>query len=231
MKRFLLFLVCVLIFPCCCLANTQEQDILNDMQIQNRISDIGFKILNANKIDVRMAFVYNKKEKKKSLSDPALSRRHIVMYKNDIQFADSDDEIAAFLARKICKGGESYTGAGNGIIGSAQVKFAPKKYEMFFDERAVDFMVKAGYNPLALITYIEKSHPEERFYRLFRHNKASKRLANIYEHIYWEYPSFLADNKYINNEYYQHFLLSSVENRKKLYDKIESEKRYKIKYE
>ena len=231
MKKFILVLFFMFIFSCVCIAQDETNIILHDMQIQNRISDIGFKLLNANKIDVRMAFIYNKKNKGKHLIDPAISRRHIILYENDIQFADSDDEIAAFIARKICMSAESYSGIGRGLVGSAQIKFAPKKYEMFFDERAVDFMVKAGYNPLGLITYINKSAPEDRFLRLLHHNRTSKRLANIYEHIYLKYPLFLANNTYINNEAYQQFLLSSVENRKKLKEKIESEKRYKVKYE
>lgn len=210
--------------------DTETQTILNDMQIQNRISNIGFKLLNANKIDVRMAFVYNKKSPKLK-SEPALTRRQIVIYGNSIQFASDDNEIAAFLAREICKGAESYSGQMKGFVGSAQIKFAPKKYEMFFDKRAVDFMVKAGYNPLALITFINKSYEQKRFDRFSNHNLTSKRLANIYEYIYFQYPSFLANNEYIENEAYQHFLLSSIENRRKLQEKIRTGSKEKVKYE
>ena len=231
MKKIFLVLVCILMLSSAVFADRETETILHDMQIQNRISDIGFNLLNANKIDVRMAFISNKKKKGKHIVEPGISRRHIIMYQNDIQFASSDDEIAAFLAREICRSAESYSGIGKGGVNSVQMKIAPKKYEIFFDERAVDFMVKAGYNPLALITYIDKSAPQERFIRLIHHNKASKRLANIYEHIYYEDPSFLANNSYIENKYYQHFLLSSVENRRKLQKKIESGKRYQIKYE
>ena len=210
--------------------DTETQTILNDMRIQDRISNIGFKLLNANKIDVRMAFVYNKKSPKLK-SEPALTRRQIVVYGDSIQFASDDNEIAAFLAREICKGAESYSGQMKGFVGSAQIKFAPKKYEMLFDKRAVDFMVKAGYNPLALITFINKSYEQKRFDRFSNHNLTSKRLANIYEYIYFQYPSFLANNEYIENEAYQHFLLSSIENRRKLQEKIRTGSKEKVKYE
>ena len=210
--------------------DAEAQTILNDMQIQDRISNIGFKLLNANKIDVRMAFVYNKKSPKLK-SEPALTRRQIVVYGDSIQFASDNNEIAAFLAREICKGAESYSGQMKGFVGSAQIKFAPKKYEMFFDKRAVDFMVKAGYNPLALITFINKSYEQKRFDRFSNHNLTSKRLANIYEYIYFQYPSFLANNEYIENEAYQHFLLSSIENRRKLQEKIRTGSKEKVKYE
>ena len=39
-------------------------EIINDMYIQKRISDIGLRLLNANKIDVRMIFVYDSKNSK-----------------------------------------------------------------------------------------------------------------------------------------------------------------------
>ena len=231
MKKFSLVLMGVLLLSCSVIAADDTSTILHDMQIQNRISDIGFHLLNANKIDVRLAFIYNKKNHGKIPNEPALTRRQIIAYQDYIQFADSDDEIAAFLAREIVKGAESYCGKWKGLVGSAQIKFAPKKYELLFDKRAVDFMVKAGYNPLGLITYINKSYPQKRFDRFSNHNLTSKRLANIYEYIYVQYPTFLANNEYLHNKYYQQFLLSSVENRKKLHEKIKSEKRYVIKYE
>lgn len=231
MKKIFCTFACLLIFSGIVFAETEAETILNDMQIQNRISNIGFKLLNANKIDVRMAFVYDKKSRNKIPAEAALTRRQIIVYKDFIQFASDDAEIAAFLAQEICKTAESYCGLMKGLIGSAQIKFAPKKYEMLFDKRAVDFMVKAGYNPLALITFINKSYVQKRFDKFSNHNLTSKRLANIYEYIYFQYPSFLAENEYLTNEAYQHFLLSSIENRRKLLEKIKTGSGEKIKYE
>ena len=230
MKKILFIFVSLLLFTSSSVIASTSESILQHMQIQNRISEIGFKLLNANKIDVRMAFIYDKKDKK-SITEPALTRRHIIIYKKSIQFAENDAEVAALLAKEICKTAESYCGLMKGIVGSAQIKFAPKKYEILFDERAVDFLVKAGYNPLALITFINKSYPQKRFDRFSNHNLTSKRLAKIYEYIYYQYPSFLANNEYLTNEYYQQFLLSSVENRRKLAEKIKKGSKEQIKYE
>lgn len=213
-----------------CFAEEVTNTISEDIRIQNHVSDIGFKLLNANKIDVRMIFVYKSENSKINL-EPGLTKREIIAYEKNLQFASNDDEIAAFLAREICKSAESYSGAWKGFISAVQIKCAPKKYEIFFDKRGVDFMVTAGYNPLAMITYMNKSYPQKRFDKFARTNLTSKRLANIYEYIYTKYPSFLADNKYIKNEAYQHFLLSSVENRKKLQEKIESGSKKAVKYE
>jgi len=208
----------------------EENYIVTNMQIQDRISNIGLKILNANKIDVRMIFVYSSKDSKINLEE-GLTRRQIIIYDKYVQFAANDAEIAAFLAREICKTAESYTGIWKGLVSSVQVKCAPKKYELFFDKRAVDFMVEAGYNPVALITLINKAYPQKRFDKISRTNLTSKRLANIYEYIYTKYPYYLKNNEYFETEAYQNFLLNSQENRKKLAEKINSGSKKAVDYE
>ena len=197
--------------------------------IQEHISDIGYKILNANKIESRMVFMYSPQGKKIDTA-PELRNRQIIIYDNKIQFANSDDEIAAMLSREICKTAESYID-GKGVVTSAQVKMAPKKYEIFFDKRAVDFMVNAGYNPLGMITYLHKTYPQKRQDKVSRSNLTSKRLANVYEYIYTRYPYYLKNNEYLTNEVYQNFLLTSIDNRKKLQEKVRTNSKKEIKYE
>ena len=85
---------------------------------------------------------------------------------------------------------------------------------------AVDYMVNAGYNPIGLITFINKSFPQARQDKFSSNNLTSKRLAHIYERIYIQYPSFLVNNIYLKNDSYQNFLLTSQDNRQKLQDKI-----------
>lgn len=206
------------------------EDIAKSMEIQNKISNIGLKILNSNVIEKRMIFVYSQKEAKIN-TEPGLRKRQIIVYDKYINFAENDDEIAAMLSREICKTAESYSGMLDGRVTSAQVKLAPKKYEIFFDKRAVDFMVKAGYNPLALITYMNKAYPQKRSDKIARTNLTSKRLANIYEYIYTKYPYYLKNNEYLHNESYQNFLLTSFENRQKLAQKIKSGSKKEAKYE
>lgn len=231
MKRFLTVLVCFIfaIIPSFAV-ETRAVNLVDDIALQEYVSDIGFKILNANQIDVRMIFVYKDNESKIKL-EPGLMKRQIFVYDETLQFASNDDELAAYIAREISKSAESYSGGFRGLVTSFQVKAAPKKYERFFDKRAVDFMVKAGYNPLGLITYLNKSKPQKRYDAISRHNLTSKRLANIYEYIFVKYPYYLKYNEYIENEAYQNFLLTSIENRKKLHEKIKSGSTKAVKYE
>lgn len=225
-----IFIIAILLTSNCVFAEEQTTTLDKEIQIQKKVSNIGLKIANANKIDVRMIFVYKFKEDKIKL-EPSLTKRQIIIYDNDIQFADSEAEVAALLSREIIKVAESYTGFWKGLLTSAQIKCAPKKYEIFFDKRAVDFMVAAGYNPLAMITFINKAYPQKRFDKVSRSNLTSKRLANIYEYIYTKYPIYLQNNELIKNESYQNFLLTSRENRQKLHEKIKSGSKKAVKYE
>ncbi len=219
-------LICMSTF---CFAESLSASIVNTMNIQNHINEIGYKILNANTIEARMTFDYTVKGSKIN-TESGLRKRQIAVYDKILQQARNDDEIAAILAREICKTAESYSD-GKGIVSSVQIKLAPKKYELFFDKRAVDFMVKAGYNPLGLITIINKAYPQKRSDKISSTNLTTKRLAYIYEYIYTKYPYYLKNNEYLKDAAYQNFLMISMENRKKLAEKINSGSNKVVKYE
>lgn len=209
-----------------------EQEILKEQSIQSRVNDIGAKLLNANRIQERVVFLYDKRAEKSLLEiDSTVTRRQVVLYDDLYKFTQNDDEIAALLARGIVTAQRSYMGAVNGYSNAVKIKAAPKKFEMVADKIAVDYMVKAGYNPLGLITIINKSCPQKRFDKFSNKNLASKRMAVIYEYIYTKYPYFLANNTYLENEHYQNFLLSSQHNRKLLMEKIRTGSKEEINYE
>ena len=231
MIRILMTFFVVLLFQCSALAN--ESILQKYNAIQSRIDKIGSKLLNANKIQKRVVFTYDNETRSEMLrSTKVLTKRQIVVYGETYKFIETDDELAAYLAREIPAAARSYDGLGGGWLSSVKMKAAPKKYELVFDKLAVDYMVKAGYNPLGLITFINKSCPQVRQDTFSTKNLTSKRLANIYERIYTKYPAYLANNEYLYNDYYQNFLLTSQENRKKLEEKITSgNKKQVIKYD
>lgn len=209
-----------------------NSDVVKEQNVQRKINHIGVTILNANKIDKRIAFAYDKSEKKTKLDiDKSLISRQIIIYESDYKFTENDDEIAAFLARKIATTAKSYDGLWNGRLSSVQIKAAPKKYEIVEDKIAVDYMVNAGYNPIGLILYVNKAFPQKRTWWFSRTNTTSKRLAIIYEYIYTKYPHFLAKNVYFDNINYQNFLLTSQNNRRMLKEKIISGSKAELDYE
>lgn len=230
MKKIILILTFLFVSPLCVFADDTLSEYEEGMFLQKHIDAVGYKILNANGINERMVFTYKGKEEMVKL-DPALTKRNIFIYDKIIQYTSEDDEIAAYLAIGICKVAESYKEAFRGYLSSLQMKCAPKKYELYFDKLAVDYMVKAGYNPLGLITFIHKAYPQKRYDKVSRHNLTSKRLAKIYEYIYIKYPYFIKENSYITNDVYQNFLLTSASNRKLLYDKLKSGSKKAVRYE
>ncbi len=229
MKRLIILAALVLVcVPA--LADTSELAVENS--IQSRIDNVGTTLLNMNRIPRRIVFAYTKKEKKALLSlDKNLTRRQVVVYDGLYQSVQSDDELAAMLAREIAVVLKSYSGIWGGTLDSVQVALGSKKFETVADKRAVDYMVNAGYNPLALIVFINKTCPQKRFDRFSRHNLTSKRLARIYEYITYKYPQYLENNDYVNNQYYQNFLLNSILNRRKLEEKIKNQSTEELKYE
>lgn len=227
MKKFIL-IICV----CLLTQISVFASISSDQQIQARIDSIGTNLLNMNKIPKRVIFVYDKSEKKKLLSSAkSLTKRQVVVYQGLYEHVQTDDELAAMLAREISTVLKSYSGIWGGAIDSLQVSISSKKFETVADKRAVDYMVHAGYNPLALIVFINKTCPQKRQDRFARQNLTSKRLARIYEYITYKYPAYLHSNEYIDNKYYQNFLLNSVENRKKLEEKIRTGSKKEVDYE
>ncbi len=227
MKRTILFILITLIIQ-----NLSYASLSSDAEIQSRIDKVGYNLLNKNKISNRVVFVYDKASKKAKLSlDKTLTDRQIVVYQGLYEHVQTDDELAAMLSREISSAVKSYNGMWGGFLDSTQVALSSKKFETVADKRAVDYMINAGYNPLALIVFINKTCPQKRQDRFSRHNLTSKRLARIYEYITYKYPEYLYSNSYIENQYYQNFLLTSVANRKKLEDKIRTGSKKEVDYE
>ncbi|MBQ8634806.1 hypothetical protein IJX73_01955 [bacterium] len=212
--------------------HADELALINQNTIQTRIDNIGTNLLNSNRITKRIVFAYDNENKKSLLElKDELTKRQIIVYDDLYKTVQTDDELAAALAREISLVMKSYSGMWGGRLDSIQVAVSSKKFEKVADKRAVDYMVRAGYNPLALIIHINKTCPQKRSDFISRHNLTSKRLALIYEYLTFKYPSYLENNEFINDKYYQNFLLTSIENRAKLKEKVRTRCTKAIKYE
>ena len=231
MKKILVFVLMLMISSINCYAKENPNvDLEKNMSIQKRINEVGFRILNANKLDNHITFFYHDKDVLLK-GDPSVVKRQVVIYDKDLQYIENDDELAALIARETSKAVKTFDGAMGGLISTMHVKMAPKKFEIVADKRAVDYLTKAGYNPLGLITFIIKTCPQARQDVISRRNLTSKRLMFIYEKIFYNYPYFLAQNTYIDNSYYQNFLLNSIENRRLLEQKIKTRSTGRVHYE
>ena len=209
-----------------------DTDIISNQNVvetQNRIDKIGFNILNSNGIEKRTVFDFDISRTKNAYS--RYSDRQIVLYRGLYNHLTTDDEIAAVLAHEISHSVDSYNGGLRGFFTPVAYHFATKKYEYKADKRGVDYMVNAGYNPVAMIVVMSKSFPQARFdWWWCAHPLTSRRMMQVYEYIYKKYPEYLVNNKYKDNLYYQNFLLTSKQNRAKFQNKVESGSKKSVKY-
>ena len=203
-----------------------EIDLTKSGKEQKYINEIGFRILNANKIEQRANFYYYDKNNIVNAWS-RFSDRQITVTKGLLAYIDDDNEIAGILAHEIAHSVQSYDGILKGFFTPVRYAFLPRKYEMEADKKAVDYMVKAGYNPVGYIAIQSKLFSQTRYDIWQFHPLSSKRMATVYEYIYRKYPAYLADNKYIDNIYYQNFLITSQKNREKLKNSINTSARIK----
>lgn len=193
----------------CCFADEFRPE--RDGQYQKQIRDTGFRILNANNIERRMTFRFDSENKKKIKF--SVSKSSITLYKGILPYFENDDELAAILCREMAY----ITDAGHGIFRRTSMGFNPRKYEMKSDKKGVDYMVKAGYNPIAMIMILNKltGEPNTVESYVYKHS-GYERMVYIYDYIFQKYPVFISNNEYLNDPVYQNFLYSTKNERKKI---------------
>lgn len=206
-------------------------DVTTTNELQQRMNEVGFKILNTNRIEKRFMFMAINRVYTRDIWTDVSSVNRIVWIKPTVlPYMDDDDELAAILSHSIAHGVDTYEGALRGYVSILNYWVAPNKYDMKADKSAVDYMVNAGYNPLALITIMNKIGKQYRFDAFSNHTLVSRRMMLIYEYIYTKYPAILVENKYKDNIYYQNFLLTSRKNRMLLLEKVKSGSTRRINY-
>ena len=206
-------------------------DVKTNNELQERMNAVGFRILNSNRIEKRLIFmVINRVYTRDIWTDVSSVNRTVWIKPTILPYIDSDDELAAVLSHSIAHGVDTYEGIMRGYISIVNYWVAPNKYDLKADKLAVDYMVNADYNPLALITILNKIGKQYRYDIFSNHTLVSRRMMHIYEYIYTKYPSVLVDNEYKDNVYYQNFLLTSRNNRMKLLDKVKTNSNKKINY-
>jgi len=225
MKKLIILLFVFLMF-CPVTTAFADDEIYSNKEIVRRrklIEKVGYQILNANRIDKRITFQYNHK-KKETNAYATYGDRRVIVTKGMMDLLDTEDELAAVLGHEISHNLDHYKGILRGFFSFTIFRAQSRINETRADLRSVDFLVNAGYNPVAEIIVLHKFLSQPRYEWYSTHPLGSKRLAKIYEHIYLKYPYFLVNNEYIKNPVYQNFLLTSKENRLLLKDALEKEK-------
>lgn len=211
MKKIFASLVVLLAMMCSQNAFAAIVTPMAEGEFQEYINKVGFKILNKNEIEKHVVFRYSDSG---ALHGFCTDDMVVYVPKGIIMNVETEDELAAIVAFQTAYCLKNGEGRNSQIL----AKMSPKKYEELADKRAVDFLVKADYSPLAAIIIINKSFGDMKNDRL--HQKTSVRLANIYEYIVRKYPEKLNNPKFSMNIYYQNFLLTSRKNREILQNRL-----------
>ncbi len=203
MKRLLLTLTILFIG----LASQANEIIVSGVTTENiwqklgtreqKLNIVGAKLLNANKINKRVVFNVNSSTSVNAFA--AYSNKTVSVNKGTFNYIDNDDELAAILAHEIAHTIDYYGGFGKAIT----MTFNSKSYEHKADLLAIDYMVNAGYNPIAMITVMNKIGGESVWdWGIFwSHPKTSSRLMKDYEYIYVKYPKYLTSDMTKNINY------------------------------
>lgn len=106
-----------------------------------------------------------------------------------LPYIDNDDELAFILGHELAHAQEAY----GGPIKLMAMSINSKKYEYKSDQKALDYMVKSGFNPIAGIIVGDKifDEPLWDWGFTYSHPKGSKRLIAMYQYIYKKYPQYL----------------------------------------
>ncbi|MBR6126905.1 hypothetical protein IKQ21_04390 [bacterium] len=225
------FIIPIVMFVMLLSAPVFAWDVKTTNELQERMNTVGFKILNSNRIEKRFMFMAINRVYTRDIWTDVSSVNRIVWVKPTvIPYIDSDDELAAILSHSLAHGVDTYDGLMRGYISFLNYWVAPNKYDLKADKLAVDYMVNADYNPLAIITILNKIGKQYRYDIFSNHTLVSRRMMLIYEYIYTKYPSILVENEYKDNIYYQNFLLTSRNNRMMLLEKVKTNSTKKLNY-
>ena len=194
MKKILLLLGVLLIGSC---TFAEEIVVIRGVNMDNfwkkkgideqKVILVGQKIMLDNKIAKRVPiWVDNKK------TINAYSRTYdkiVIIHEGMFFYIDNDDELAYVLSHEIAHSVEAY----GGLMKYMAVNANSKKYEQKADLNGIDYMVNAGYDPIAAITMGNKifAEPVCDWGFTSTHPKGSKRLMDMYKYIYVKYPNYL----------------------------------------
>ena len=174
-----------------------------------RVNTIGSKMLKANNVNYPIEFKVSSEE---DINAYANIDKEIYVYKGLLEFVDNDEELAGVIGHEMghiinghcAKQGVLNTGIA--VVASVVVKnetanavgqqLAQSKLsrtdEFEADISGVDLMSKAGYNPLAMVSLLNKISGDAYIDILQTHPSGEKRILNAYNYIEYNYATSLA---------------------------------------
>jgi len=209
MKKFLITLFCLFIAAT---VNAETIFVESNVNVDNYwqkstwlevklVDKVGRRLIHAN--NLKRAPIFVERNRKIVNAYASTYNKRVVIYMGTLAYINNDDELAFILGHELAHAQEYY----DGFCKLIAMKFNNKKYEYKADLKAIDYMVKAGYNPIAAIIISNKifDEPLWDWGFLSLHPTGSKRLIKMYEYIYKKYPSYLTSSM-TNSPAYLDFL-------------------------
>jgi len=209
---------------------------------QKRLNNIAYKLIKSNSLPDGISIKVSDEDEANAYAD---INKEIHVYRGLLNYATTDEEIAAVISHEmghIINGHNAkqsilntvianVTGDSSKSVGAAAVQELSsaklsRKDEFEADLSGVDLLVKADYNPLAMISVLNKicgNYVDI----ISTHPSGEKRLMNVYDYVSYNYPE-LAKKGYNTDSYNKAYALIklNVEERnasKKLTKKYEKQ--------
>lgn len=179
----------------------------NSTAALNRVNTIGQKILKANNINYPIQF---KVSNEADINAYANIDKEIYVYKGLLEYTSDDNELAGVISHEMghiinghcAKQGVLNTGvatisnvvfqseAARGISETLVSSKLSRNDEFEADITGADLMKKAGYNPLAMVSLLNKI-TDSYMDILSSHPSGEKRLLNVYNYVEYNYPNYI----------------------------------------
>lgn len=189
---------------------------------QKRLNNIAYKIIKANSLPDGISIKVSDEDEANAYAN---INKEIYVYKGLLNYATTDEEIAAVISHEMghiinghnakqtilnslisnVTGGSSSSSVGAVAVQELSSTKLSRKDEFEADLTGVDLLVKANYNPLAMISVLNKITGNY-VDIISTHPSGEKRLMNVYDYISYNYPE-LAKKGYNTESYNRAYAL------------------------
>ena len=217
MKRILSLLLFLFLFQ---LQSMAEVDWTSNSSLQ-RVNTIGQNLLSKNSLPTQVKFTVDNKDEVNAFAN---GQNEIHVYTGLLKVVENDSELAGVIAHEVghivnshvakqtianavtstiisVANVSEYAKLGAAAANNVAMKKMSRKEEYEADITGVDLMIKAGYNPLAMISFLYKIGGNY-LDVLSDHPSGDKRTMYLYDYLTYTYPDKVKST-YSTNAYKQ----------------------------
>ena len=211
-------------------ATTTTSSKWDQAAMQKKLNNIAYVLIKKNNLPTGITIKASAEANANAYSN---INKEIYVYKGLLDLTSDDAELAAVLSHEMghiinghcakqtilnsvianMAGSVKTETAGQaiGVAAAQQISTTKlsRKDEFEADVTAIDLMVNAGYNPLAMVSLLNKMNDGSNFDLIATHPSSEKRIMNAYDYIAYTYPT-LAKKGYNSTAYNNAYKLISL---------------------